>query len=101
MGKLTGQEHELTDEGDDTQLKGQTAAAVKLRRGRVGDVEVGDAHTWHRRLSLDLAKLPDGFSSTARRLLEDGGSARVSAAARKARWRLGFWVGSRGGASAA
>jgi hypothetical protein len=67
---------------------------VKLRRGRPGDVEVGDAHTWHRWLALDLAKLSDGFSLTVRWLHEDGCGARVSVAARIAQWRLVFRAGS-------
>jgi hypothetical protein len=44
--------------------KGRTTGVVELQRGRAGAVEVGDAHTWHQWLALDLAKLPDGLSST-------------------------------------
>jgi hypothetical protein len=56
--------------------QGQTAAAAaELWRDRAGAVEVGDAHTWHQRLALDLANLSDGFPSTVRR--DDGGCAQL------------------------
>jgi hypothetical protein len=78
--------------------KGWTVATVELQRGRAGAVEVGDVHTRHRRLALNLAKLPDGFPSTVRRR-DDGGGARLGLGWRGAvaRWRLGFRVGAPGG----
>jgi hypothetical protein len=78
--------------------KGRTAVTVELRRGREGAVEVGDAHTWHLRLALNLAKLPDGFPSTVR-WRDDGGGAELGLGWRGAvvQWRLGFRVGAPGG----
>jgi hypothetical protein len=82
-------------------LKKWSAAATKLRRRRPGDVGVGDANTWHRRLPHILTKLLDCSSSIGTRR-RGGGNARVcgrrrtggSVAAR-------VWVRGQGGAAAA